>query len=320
METSLPPPAWKKNLLFFVLTVLTTFAAGAVQEGTLVSVAASSSGVSAEYIGLIPTLLFVLLPLKLWPLVFAEGAPYALTLLGVLLFHEFGHYIAARRHHVDCTLPFFIPMPFFFIGTMGAVIRMQAPIRTRAALLDIGAAGPLAGLVVAIPALCWGVAHSQVGPLPTTPYIQEGASLFYVGIKALLHGAIPVGHDVMLHPVAWAAWIGILMTAINLLPIGQLDGGHIAYATFLQKHDRLSLGFHVLLFLSLPLTYMLGNFSGSWAFFGLVLMILMRGLGPKHPPLEEFSPLSRGRLFVSLLCFLFFVALFPPIPLTWKIP
>src|SRR5688572_16220033 len=174
-----------------------------------------------------------------WPELLT-GWVYAVPLMGILTCHELGHYIAARWHGVAASLPYFLPLyklsPF---GTLGAVITMPH-IRSRNALLDIGAAGPLAGIAVAIPVLCAGLALSPVEPHPSTAYIQEGQSLLYWLLKRLVAGDIPEGHDVMLHPTAEAGWVGLFVTMINLLPWGQLDGGHIAYALLGPRQNQLA--------------------------------------------------------------------------------
>src|SRR5688572_30026696 len=170
-----------------------------------------------------------------------DGWTFAVPLMSILLAHEFGHFIAGRIHGVDVSPPFFIPMPIPPLGTMGAVIRMRRPIRTRNALLDVGAAGPLAGMVVAVPVLIWGLLLSDVRPLPETGYLMEGRSLLYLGLLHAVHGSIPAGHDVFLSPTAFAGWAGLLVTMINLLPVGQLDGGHVAYALLGPKQDDWSL-------------------------------------------------------------------------------
>jgi membrane-associated protease RseP (regulator of RpoE activity) len=167
-----------------------------------------------------------------------HAAQFAGALLTILVAHELGHFIAARIHRVDASLPFFIPLPPIIspFGTMGAIIRMKSRIPTRKALLDIGASGPLAGLCFAIPLYAWGVAHSQIIPL-NGDYEQLGSSLLMRLLDHLFAPAIPAGHDILLHPVAFAAWGGMLVTMINLLPVSQLDGGHVAYALFGPKQD-----------------------------------------------------------------------------------
>jgi membrane-associated protease RseP (regulator of RpoE activity) len=183
------------------------------------------------------------------------GAPFAGALVAILLSHEMGHYLLARRHRVDATLPFFIPfLPFpFGVGTLGAVIRIRSRMPSRAAVLDIGLAGPVVGFVVAVPLLLWGYAHSQASPLSTASLplpsvlnlvrgilrhetLPEGSAIFFgrslVSMLALrlVHPELPFGSEVVEHPVAIAAWFGLYVTTINLLPIGQLDGGHALYA------------------------------------------------------------------------------------------
>lgn len=166
--------------------------------------------------------------------IMASAGAFTATLLGILLAHEFGHYIAARVHKVDATLPFFIPMPILSpFGTMGAVIKMRGKIGTRRALLDIGAYGPLAGLVFAIPLYAWGAAHS----VPVTLSGDSGGmilgeSILLKSLDHLFAPPVPVGQELMLSPVAFAAWGGMFVTMVNLLPVGQLDAGHVAYALF----------------------------------------------------------------------------------------
>jgi membrane-associated protease RseP (regulator of RpoE activity) len=174
--------------------------------------------------------LFLLTCLTTW---LAGGPVFAATLMSILLVHEMGHYVTARRHGVDVSLPYFIPVPFA-IGTLGALIRMRSPITRRDALVDVGASGPLAGLALAIPLLIIGLAQSPVGVAPpgAGAGFIEGNSLLYILLKLLVKGRyLPSGAiDVQLGPMATAAWVGLLVTFINLIPVGQLDGGHVAYA------------------------------------------------------------------------------------------
>jgi membrane-associated protease RseP (regulator of RpoE activity) len=264
--------------------------------------------------------------------VLQSGWIFALPLMAILVVHEFGHYIAARIHRVDASLPFFIPLPMLSpFGTMGAIIAMRGRIRSRNALLDIGAAGPLAGLVVAIPVVIVGLSLSPVLPQTESGYIQEGQSLLYLGLKWLVLGPIPEGHDVFLHPTALAGWAGLLVTMINLLPWGQLDGGHVAYALFGARQDRYARLVRVLLLplfaynairfvlpvlretSELPLGIAIGN-STFWLvwFFVLGLIGSMSG-GSNHPPTEPgvLSPVRRIIAWVTLACF---VLLFMPTP------
>ncbi|MDY0000298.1 MAG: site-2 protease family protein [Polyangia bacterium] len=171
-----------------------------------------------------------------------RGLVFSATLLGILLTHEMGHFLAARIHRVDVSLPYFIPVPFG-LGTFGAVISMRERIKSRNALLDIGAAGPLAGLAVALPLLVVGLWLSPVEDLPLDHVgMTEGNSIFYLGLKLVMFGELlpSGGRDVMLHPVAWAAWVGLLVTMLNLIPVGQFDGGHVAFAFFGRSYERFS--------------------------------------------------------------------------------
>jgi len=259
-----------------------------------------------------------------------QGWQFALPLMAILLAHEFGHYFAARYHRVPASLPYFIPLPVIgLLGTLGAVIAMPGRIRSRNALLDIGASGPLAGLVVALPVLFWGVAASPVAP-PEHPYSQEGQSLIYLAVKWLVHGPIPGDHDVLLHPTAFAGWAGLLLTMINLVPFGQLDGGHIAYALFGEKQNRFAIWIRralIPLFLYSLITNVLpmlqsdeppdyalavGN-SLFWLVWYVFLGLLTRFSGPDHPPCEpgELTPARRAVAWFSLALF---VGLFMPTP------
>ena len=265
------------------------------------------------------------------PRFLVTGWIFAVPLLGILIAHEFGHYFAALYHRVPASLPYFIPLPYVgLFGTMGAVIAMPDRIRSRNALLDIGAAGPLAGLVVAIPVVAWGLSHSPVTPLSGEGYIQEGQSLAYLGLKYLAVGPIPEGSDVNLHPTALAGWAGLFVTMINLLPFGQLDGGHIAYALFGKKQDRVALWvrrsllvlvlynlvvFVVPVFLGtsrLELAAAIMN-SSFWLVWYGFLWVLASLSGVEHPPFES-GPLSPGRRALAWLCLALFVALFMPTP------
>ena len=235
------------------------------------------------------------------PGILLHGLPFSLTLLMILLAHEFGHYIAATYHRVDASLPYFLPSPF--LGTFGAFIRVRSPIYSKRALFDIGIAGPLAGFVFLVPALAIGLAFSKV-----IPNIGHQGSLHF-GIPALqwllervIFPGIPAG-SIYLHPIARAAWIGTFMTALNLLPIGQLDGGHILYSFFPRAHKIISRAICILL---VPLGY----FWYPWTFWGIVLF----WLGRRHPVVEDHTPLSPGRRqlgWVVLLVFAFCICLVP---------
>jgi membrane-associated protease RseP (regulator of RpoE activity) len=261
-----------------------------------------------------------------------RGYTFALPLMAILLSHELGHYFAARLHKVDTSPPYFIPMPFTLIGTFGAVIRMRGAIKLRDALFDIGAAGPLAGLAVAVPVLIYGVATSPVKPLdPTLSYLVEGRSLLYLALLQWLKGPIPDGHDIMLTPTALAGWAGLLVTMVNLVPVGQLDGGHVAYALFGPKQDTYSRRARGALLAIACLVGGLrvydawrGGAQGDalwnaalggvhWLVWWFVLSLMARFTGDAHPPTEP-SELSPGRRILAWFTLLLFVLLFMP---TW---
>ncbi len=245
-----------------------------------------------------------------------RGWPFAVPMLTILLCHEFGHYFAARIHGVPASLPYFIPLPVLSpFGTMGAVISMPERIRSRNALLDIGAAGPLAGLCVAIPVLAIGLAHSPIAPVEVG--WLEGQSILYVAMKRAILGPIPHGYDVMLGPTALAGWAGLFITMLNLLPIAQLDGGHIAYALFGPRQDRVAQVLHRLL--PLAFVYNLARFRAVepgmiWAVWFVLLYGLVRMTGGNHPPTEP-GELSAGRRAVAIACLVLFVLLFMPTPM-----
>jgi membrane-associated protease RseP (regulator of RpoE activity) len=229
-----------------------------------------------------------------------RGLPFSLTLLTILLAHEFGHYLAAVYHGVDASLPYFMPSPV--LGTFGAFIRVRSPIYSKRVLFDIGIAGPLAGFVFLLPALAVGISLSKV-----IPGIGHQGSLEFgtPGLEWLLGRAIfPAWHsaDLYLHPMARGAWVGMFATAMNLLPIGQLDGGHILYSFFPRLHRGVSTGLSLLL---LPMGY---YFWPGWAFWGAILLMV----GRRHPMVYDTTPLKAGRrrlawvaLGVFLLCFCF---------------
>ena len=245
------------------------------------------------------------------------GIPFAATLLGILLAHELSHYFVGRLHGSPQSLPYFIPFPNLLFGTMGAVIVQRKPMYNRKSLLDIGIAGPLGGLIVAIPLLILGLALSEVGPPPAgmTNALQEGNSLLYAGIKYLVFGRfLPAGgEDVWLHPVAFAAWAGLFVTMLNLVPIGQLDGGHVSYALLGRK--AWTLGYIVIGALVAWGGWLVlnGNSAGSlWMMWGFLNLILNR----RHPlPLDDSTKLDLPRVALGILLLIIFVLLFMPAPL-----
>ncbi len=273
------PKISRTHSVLFLLTVLTTLLAGALMEG---------ANIFTD------------------PLSIIQGIPFSFTLMLILGTHEFGHYYYAQKHRVDATLPYFIPAPTF-IGTFGAFIKIKSPIYRKRALLQIGAAGPIAGFLVALPALIIGFYLSEVVTI-TDPVsgISLGDSILVNIVSFMTHPGLQSHQDILLHPVAFAGWIGLLVTMLNLLPIGQLDGGHIAYAILGRNHEKVAL----LAFLALiPLSFL----SINWLVWGILIIVLMRTV--KHPPVMDVdSPLSREDKWIGYVCLAIFILCFIPNP------
>jgi membrane-associated protease RseP (regulator of RpoE activity) len=233
-----------------------------------------------------------------------KGIPFSFTLMGILLAHELGHYLIARKHGLDVTLPYFIPAPSI-IGTFGAFIKMRSPVRDRRMLLDVGAAGPLVGVAVSIPFIILGFRLSEVKLIEGQVGMSLGSSLLLSLISWLVVGPIPEGYDIVIHPVGFAGWIGLLVTSLNLLPIGQLDGGHVAYALLGERQNKISR----YVFLAI---LALGIFGWQgWLLWGLLLFIM----GFRHPtPLEWWVPLDRKRQVIGWVAVAVFVLTFIPVP------
>jgi len=274
-----------------------------------------------------------------WPGRFKESAIFTVCMLLVTGSHEMGHFLLARRWKVDATWPYFIPLPLLGFGTLGAVIRLKGRVPHRDALVDIGAAGPLAGLFFAVPMVAVGIWLSRVDVAPQLPQhfpgdmslwhllqvgLQQlrhqapdvpdtaaittfGDNLLIIVFQRLIKGPLPPGHEVYAHPVLIAGWFGCLMTMLNLMPVGQLDGGHLTHALF-GKH-AVTLGKVV----ALAFAVLAVLWSASW----LVWLFVTAGvIGFKHPPTEqEELPLSRSRMLVCIVCFVFTVLCFMPVPI-----
>lgn len=306
------------NIVLFAATVLSVLLAGAIY---------TYQGPEPSD----PTELAYNLLLSLW-----KGLPFAISLLSILLAHEFGHYLAARYHKTKVTLPYFIPFPLSAFGTMGAFINIKELPKNKRVMLDIGLAGPLAGLVIAIPVLLLGIALSPVERLPQTVppeqgFMLEGNSALYLMAKYVVKGELlpqpaeppahPVlywvryiftgtplpwgGRDVMMHPIAWAGWAGLLVTAINLIPAGQLDGGHLMYVLLGRKAIRF------VPFIIGALILLGFVWSGWWLWAFLIFM-----LGRVYmEPLDQITPLDPPRKALAVAGVILFFLVFTPVPM-----
>jgi len=266
------------NALLLLATILTTTLAGALMSG-------------GEKLDL------------RW---FLSGLHFSVPLLFILGVHECGHYVASRIHKIRATLPYFIPAPTL-IGTFGAFIRIKEPIVDRRALMDIGAAGPLAGFIAAIPIMIWGILTSKF--IATKGIIEGGMklgeSLMLKAAVLAIWGKIPQGHELYLSSPAFAAWLGFFVTSLNLLPVGQLDGGHISCALWGARAYRIS---RLMFLLLIPL----GFFWLGWLFWALILLF---ALGLRHPPLvDAAAPLGAKRAIIGYVCIAVFILTFTPVP------
>lgn len=295
----------RTNIILFVLTVISTLFVGSLYGGDPNRIQQLSD---------------IFLPQNI-----IQGWPFSLTLLAILVAHEFGHYFAARYHKVAVTLPYFIPLPVGF-GTLGAFIQLKEPVPDRRKLFDIGVAGPLAGLVLAVPLLILGLSTSPVAVPPPIPGAQlEGNSILYYFAKIAVFGKpLPnpiTGEDVFMNQVTFAAWIGLLVTALNLLPVGQLDGGHTVYALFGRRARVLNIatmvGMGLLALAGLePLQTIFPRleeigFFGWFVWLGLILFVL----GPYHPPaLDDVTQLDARRRLVGYVVIAIFLVTFVPTP------
>lgn len=285
------------NLLLLIATAFTTLVSGAFLEGRV--------------------------PWSGWDALLA-GAPFTAAMLGILGVHELGHYVAARYYRMDVSLPYFIPfLPFpFGIGTMGAVIRLRSPMTNRKALFDVGLAGPIAGLLVAIPVLVIGLQRSQLMPahaLAGGVLFKLGEPLLFKAIARLVLGPIPPGAEIALSSIAFAGWVGLFVTAMNLLPIGQLDGGHVAYAVWGRGHNLLARTTFVGLILLGAGPWLLNLIPGIGPVSGwsgwLVWALLLSAFGLRHPPaLDDVTPLGWPRKLLGVLTLLLMLSLITPVP------
>ncbi len=277
---------WLLPLGLFLITIFTTLWAGAYQTNT------SPFQGAWQFLANNPRVLW-------------DGVPFAATLLGILVTHELGHYVLSRIHRVPTSLPLFIPGPPHFIGTFGAIIRLRGPIMNRRALFDIGVAGPIAGFVVAVAALVIGLRLSRVVEAQSTYGLHLGEPLLLQFMSWLVIGSLPPTADVVLHPIGFAAWFGLFVTSLNLIPIGQLDGGHVAYALWGTRQRTMA-------FAIVPVLIILG-FVGWPGWFLWAGMAGMWGLA--HPPvLDPEAALGRTRVWIGWAALAIFVLTFAPVP------
>jgi len=281
------------HILLFVLTIATTTLVGA-----------------SQYASFLTDFLDRGLPMPVRSLIL-RGFWYSGTILAILGCHELGHYFACRYYDVDASLPFFLPAPLPLTGTLGAFIRIREPIPAKRMLFDIGIAGPIAGFVVAVPALFIGLAMSHVVRIP--PHFtgaELGEPLLFKLASWLVWGNPPRGYSINMHPVAFAAWFGLLATALNLFPIGQLDGGHISYSVLGRKSSNVTL---TMIAAAIVLTY----YSASWLVWTGLMLVMLAVFGRHHPPVpDEDVPLDRTRMILALVALGMFVLCFTPAPIS----
>jgi len=275
---------WRLNLALFAATVLTTLFVGALMAG------ADPLGQPAELL---------------------RGVPFSACLLLILGVHELGHYLTARAYGVSVSLPYFVPLPIPPMGTMGAIIRMRSPIPNRRILFDIGMAGPLAGLILAVPITVIGLTLSRVTMVSASHgdgvTIVFGSSLAFHLLERLVVGSLPQGHDILLHPIALAGWLGMFVTALNLMPLSQLDGGHIAYAALGRRHRAV-----VYSFLAVMVVLFLASGWYGWLIWIGVAIVL----GLRHPPpLDDLTPLDATRWVLAGVALVLLIMLTTPLPL-----
>jgi membrane-associated protease RseP (regulator of RpoE activity) len=251
-------------------------------------------------------------PLSLSSLEFyLNGLWYSLSILAILGCHELGHYYACRYYGVDASIPYFLPAPLPLTGTLGAFIRIRQPIPGKRELFDIGIAGPIAGFLVAVPVLFAGMTMSRVTALPpdTSGFVELGEPLLFKAVAWLIWGTPPEGYSINMHPMAFAAWFGLLATALNLFPIGQLDGGHISYAVLGRKSTMVTLATVLCL---IGLTFM----STSWLVWTVLTVVMLLTFGPRHPrTVDEEVPLDATRLWLAVFAAVMFVLCFTPTPI-----
>jgi membrane-associated protease RseP (regulator of RpoE activity) len=287
------------NLALFLLTLLTTTTAGAIMNGEDISFWHPFLAIAA----------------------LRSGLSFSIPLMMILLAHEMGHYLTSRYHNVDASLPYFIPAPpsIFIIGTFGAFIRLRELPRTRRIMFDIGAAGPWAGVLLAIPAVIIGLYLSDVTPLDKSAGgLELGNSLLFLGLSHLVLGVDPSTVSVNLNPIAFAGWIGLFVTTLNLLPVGQLDGGHVIYALFPRRHRTISVLFVISSVLMVLVPLALGQ-DPWWGWLLWAVLLIALGLG--HPStIDRDTPLNPRRTFAAWATVALFIVTFSPVPFAFVQP
>ncbi len=272
------------NIILFLITIITTLLAGSLMEG------ANPFSNPSDIL---------------------QGFPFSFTILLILGCHEFGHYYFAKKHKVDVSLPYFIPAPSM-IGTFGAVIKMRSPIRKKTALIEIGAAGPIAGFIIAIPSLVIGLKLSRIVPLDNSEGFTLGDSLLTALFTKLMYPDILANETLMISSVGFAAWIGLLVTMLNLLPIGQLDGGHIIYGFFGNFHKKIGYITLILIVLLGAIPMFWGVDSYNWFVWAALVFFLVK---VKHPPIYDAHViLSLKHKIIGMAALLIFILTFIPIP------
>ncbi len=282
------------HVLLFVLTIATTTLVGA-----------------DHYAAFLLDFSVRRLPMSYSALI-VRGLWYSVTILAILGCHELGHYVACRYYDVDASLPFFLPVPISITGTLGAFIRIREPIPQKKMLFDIGIAGPLAGFAVAVPALFIGVWMSHLVAVPPDfAGFELGEPLLFKIVERLIWGAVQDPYSLNLHPIAFAAWFGLLATALNLFPIGQLDGGHISYAVLGPRSTYVTIAS-----IGIAIT-LAARFSSSWIVWTGLMVLMLIMFGPRHPRVfDEDVPLDRTRRLLAVVALVIFVLCFTPAPIS----
>ena len=287
-----PPPKFQnklwKHILLFVLTLGSTTLFGWVNYAGF----AFTKGLNPASIS--------------W----VTGFWFSIPLMTIISAHEFGHYWYCRRYNIDASLPYFLPFPFSLAGTFGAVIRIREPFPSKKALFDVAVAGPIAGFIALVPFLAWGMTQSTAVFIPPTASVDYfGEPLLLKGMAWLWFGSLPPHWDEVLHPTAFAAWFGLLVTALNLLPFGQLDGGHISYAA-VGRHAR------IVSAATLAGTFLLTIWSLSFIATAVIMLAMAYFLGLRHPQIpDEDVPLDSRRRLIAILAVVIFVISFTPLPI-----